>query len=49
VEDVWKHVEDETDDHLGGCDDNPSTSLRAEALKAEGSGRRLRLVTMWWD
>jgi hypothetical protein len=22
VEDVWKHVEDETDDHLGGCDDD---------------------------
>ena len=39
ADDVQLYNQRDTNHHLGGCDDNPSAS----------SGRRLRLVTMWWD
>jgi hypothetical protein len=39
ADNVQVYNQRDTNHRLGGCDDSPSTS----------SGRRLRLVTMWWD
>jgi hypothetical protein len=38
ADNVQVYNQRDTNHRLGGCDDSPSTS----------SGRRLRLVTMWW-